>query len=79
MLKQEWSQLYVMSHAIISRMPLPVYTEKQANASKYNNYPFDAASGHTHGEEPLPFHVPEDETGYVCTDNGANVLLEGSH
>ena len=40
-------------------MPLPVYTEKQANASKYNNCPFDAASGHAHGEEPLPFHVPE--------------------
>ena len=46
-------------------MPLPVYTEKQANTSKYNNYPFDAASGHAYGEEPLPFHIPEDEAG-VC-------------
>ena len=43
-------------------MPLPVCTEKQAHASKYNK-PFDAASSHAHGEEPLPFHVPEDETG----------------
>ena len=58
--------------AIISRMPLLVCTKKQALISKHNNCI-------RHGEEPLHFHVPEDETGYVCIDNGANVLLEGSH